>query len=99
MAEAYIHFSVEDTFGKVIAEAMSCGTIPITFNSTACGEISGPYGFVVKPHDIEAILCSLTELPNKKNEVHNMIEFVRSNYDYTSNASQYLKQYKRLLSE
>lgn len=56
---AYIHFSVEDTFGKVIAEAMACGTVPVVFDSTACGEIAGPYGLVVEPHDIPAMIDAL----------------------------------------
>ncbi len=55
LAQAYIHFSVEDTFGKVIAEAMACGTVPIVFNSTACPETAGKYGIVVPPHDVKAI--------------------------------------------
>ena len=73
MAEAYIHLSVEDTFGKVIAEAMSCGTVPVTFNSTACGEISGSYGIIVAPHDVNAIIRSLSKLQEKQKKSDEII--------------------------
>lgn len=40
-ADVYVHLSTEDTFGLVIAEAMSCGTPVVAFDSTACAEIVG----------------------------------------------------------
>lgn len=97
MAEAYIHLSVEDTFGKVIAEAMTCGTIPITFNSTACGETPGPFGAVVAPHDIDAIVEILGLLPELQEQRENMLEYVRNNYDYHTNAHKYIELYEDLL--
>lgn len=98
MAEAYVHLSVEDTFGKVIAEAMSCGTVPITFNSTACGEIPGPYGLVVAPHDTSAIVEGLSRLPELQNQRDDIIQYVRDNYDYQCNAHKYIDLYKEILS-
>lgn len=97
MAEAYIHLSVEDTFGKVIAEAMACGTVPIVFNSTACSEIPGPYGFVVAPHDVDAIVKSLPRLPEMQKESDNIIQYVLNNYDYHTNAQQYVDLYHKIL--
>lgn len=98
MAEAYVHLSVEDTFGKVIAEAMACGTVPISFNSTACGEIPGPYGVVVPPHDVKAIIDALPFLEDMKIKREDMIRFVHENYDYHFNAHQYLELYQEILS-
>lgn len=97
MSEAYVHLSVEDTFGKVIAEAMSCGTVPITFNSTACGEVPGPYGIIVKPHDINAIVESLPRITDLRSKHDEIIEFVHKNYDYRTNAEQYLNLYKETI--
>lgn len=97
IAEAYVHLSVEDTFGKVIAEAMLCGTIPISFNSTACGEIPGPYGIVVPPHDIMAIVEALPLLEDMKTKRHDMVRFVRDNYDYSTNADKYLMLYENII--
>lgn len=98
MAEAYVHLSVEDTFGKVIAEAMSCGTIPIAFNSTACGEVVGPYGVVVAPHDVDAMIKSLPIIPSLKERREEMLQYVHDNYDYQTNACKYLKLYKDLVN-
>ncbi|MCR4614110.1 MAG: glycosyltransferase [Bacteroidaceae bacterium] len=97
MADSYVHLSVEDTFGKVIAEAMCCGTVPITFDSTACGEIPGPYGIVVAPHDIDAIVKSLSHLDELKENKDEMLQYVRDNYDYHTNAAKYIDLYKELL--
>lgn len=99
IAEAYIHLSVEDTFGKVIAEAMSCGTVPITFDSTACGEVPGPYGIVVKPHDVEAIVSSLPKLEELKKQKDKMVQYVKDNYDYQANTHKYIELYKELVEK
>ena len=97
MAEAYIHLSVEDTFGKVIAEAMSCGTVPITFNSTACGEVPGPYGVVVPPHDIDSIVESLNCISDLQKDRDHMIQYTIDNFNYWTNANKYLQLYEKIL--
>ena len=54
--DVYVHLSREDTFGKVIAEAISCGTPAVVYDSTACPEILGEgCGHVVPVGDVEAI--------------------------------------------
>ena len=98
MAEAYVHLSVEDTFGKVIAEAMSCGTVPIAFNSTACGEVAGPFGIVVAPHDVDAIIQSLPTILSLKEKREEMLQYVHNNYDYQTNVSKYFVLYNELIN-
>ena len=98
-AEAYVHLSVEDTFGKVIAEAMCCGTVPITFNSTACGEVPGPFGIVVPPHDVESIVQKLSRIKELQEKRKLMLQFVYDNYDYQTNAHEYIKIYEELLKK
>lgn len=99
MAEAYVHFSVQDTFGLVIAEAMSCGTIPITYNATACSEIPSTYGIIVQPRDIDAIVNSLPLLEQKKASTQEMIEYVKHKFDKATNINKYLSLYKHLVSD
>lgn len=96
LAEAYVHFSIQDTFGLVIGEAMACGTIPITYDSTACAETPGSYGIVVPPRDVQAIAQSLPLLTEKKKHCSEMIGYVKANYDKVSNIKQYLKLYELL---
>ncbi len=63
LSDAYVHLSTEDTFGMVIVEALSCGTPVVIYNSTACPElVQSQCGFVVEPHDIDAIVCSLQKI-------------------------------------
>lgn len=56
-ADVFITFSLEETFGKVSAEALSCGTPVICYDSTANPEIVGDgCGYVVPKNDFEGIL-------------------------------------------
>lgn len=63
MAGAYVHLSREDTFGKVIAEAMACGTPAVVYNSTACPEIVGDgCGYVVDVGDVDGICIAIDKI-------------------------------------
>ncbi len=56
MADVYVHLSTEDTFGKVIAEAMACGTPAVVYDSTACPEVVGNgCGYVIDKHDVKGV--------------------------------------------
>ena len=94
LAYAYVHVSVCDTFGKVIAEAMSCGTPPIVYDSTACSEITGGYGLTVKPHDISNIISNLGVLERNDNDA--MVNYVKSHYSKITNLQMYQNIYKKL---
>lgn len=96
LATGYVHLSTEDTFGKVIAEAMACGTPPVVFDSTACPEVAGELGFVVAPHDTEAIVGLLPRLEISEERRMRLAEFVRTNYDYTVNTNRYLEIYNNI---
>ena len=98
-AEAYVHFSIADTFGLVIAEAMACGTIPITYNSTACGEIPGDFGIRVKLRDVDAIIEALPSLEENKLRREEMIGFVRKNYDQSKNTNKYVDIYEAIVDD
>lgn len=97
LSTAYLHFSVEDTFGKVIAEAMACGTVPIVFDSTACGETASPYGIAVQPHDVKAMIEALpkTEEEERKSKV---AEFAANNYLRETNISDYITNFEHILN-
>lgn len=69
ISDVYVHLSVEDTFGKVIAEAQACGTPAIVYDATACPEISKiGDGYVVPPRDVEAIFEVIRSISNKSPE-------------------------------
>lgn len=68
-ADVFITFSLEETFGKVSAEALSCGTPVICYDSTANPEIVGDgCGYVVPKNDFEGILNAVKKVrENGKN--------------------------------
>lgn len=98
-ADVYVHLSIEDTFGKVIAEAMSCGTPAIVYNSTACGEIVGDgCGYVVEPRNIDEILINVKNVENNSKEFYSdrCRSYVVQNFDYLTNANLIIEIYKEM---
>lgn len=66
MADVFLNPSIQETFGKTTAEALSCGTPVIVYNTTACTELVGDScGKVVPNGDtslfIQNIICQLAE--------------------------------------
>lgn len=98
-AIAFVGFSVEDTFGKVFAESMLCGTPVVVFNATACPEVVGDTGYAVEPHNVEQMLDKVLEI-----ELNGRIYYcerckkrVIDNYGYEQNVSKYIGIYKEVL--
>lgn len=57
------HPSLEETFGLIIAEALSVGTPAIVYNSTACPELIGDKcGYIEDPGDVEAVYNDIKEI-------------------------------------
>lgn len=72
-ANVYINFSIEETFGLVVAEAMACGTPAIVMNSTACPEVvDSNTGFVVEPMDIDGVQAAIETIKEKGKDVYSL---------------------------
>lgn len=96
-ADVYVHLSTEDTFGKVIAEAMSCGTPVIVYNATACPEIVGEgCGYVVERRDLIEINKRLHIIKEKgKNQYSKKCRnYVVENFDFERNIIKTIDIYK-----
>ena len=62
-ADALLHLSYQETFGKVVAEALACGTPAIVYNVTALPELIGSgCGAVVEKGDWKAAGVALEEV-------------------------------------
>lgn len=100
-ADVYVHLSTEDTFGKVIAEALSCGTPAIVYNSTACPEIVDENcGFVVEKRNINQVLENIVKIKNiGKNEFSaSCRKRVIQNFDINTNINQTIDVYNTALA-
>lgn len=67
MADVLLNLSLEETFGKVVAEALSCGTPVISIDSTANAELVGfGCGYVLDEWSITGVLEKINLI--KRNE-------------------------------
>lgn len=98
-ADVYVHLSTEDTFGKVVAEAMACGTPVIIYNSTALPElIEDGCGYVVQPRDINSMMRLITEVMNmgKKHYSDKCVSNVANKFDFLQNTETLIRLYERI---
>ena len=102
IADVFVHLSIEETFGKVTAESLSCGTPVVVYNSTASPElVADGCGYIINNvGDYEAILSSIYEIRRKgKGYYTNKCrEKAELSFNSTTNCRQYIDVYKELLN-
>jgi len=99
-ANVYVHVSTEDTFGKVIAEALSCGTPAIVYNTTACPEIVGEgCGYIVEKRNTTQIFEAILKIKAvpKKQYTEKCRKHVIENFDFNTNINRTIAIYKEML--
>ncbi len=99
--DVYVHLSIADTFGKVIAEAMACGLPVVVYNCTACPEVVGEdCGFSVKKHEILEVYNALKIIRGKGKGYYSKvcIERVRNCFDYQKNCQQTMELYREIIA-
>lgn len=101
-ADVYVHLSTQDSFGKVVAEAMACGTPVIVYNSTALPElIREGCGYVVEKRNVEGVVEAIFEIRRngKFSYSDSCILNVAKNFDYDYNTRMLLKLYESIIKE
>lgn len=99
-SDVYVHLSTEDTFGKVVAEAMACGTPAVVYNATALPElVEEGCGYVVNPRDVRGISNAIREIERNGKAFYssNCVKNVRDKFDYTQNIKELLSLYESIL--
>lgn len=99
MADVFVQPSLEETFGKVTAEALACGTPVVCFNSTANPELVGNgCGAVVPIDDTEAMICEIRKILTHGKEQYSSVcrNFAKEDFDKNKNLEQYAELFKRL---
>lgn len=99
MADVYLNMSLEESFGKVSAEALMCGTPVIAFDSTANPEIIGENcGYVLGKFDEKKIIEKLCQIKQRKKQSYteHCIKYGREKFNIKENSQCYMDLYKMM---
>lgn len=98
MVDVLLNFSIQESFGKVAAEALACGTPLIVNNATANTEIPGECGYIVNNSDLESVVKAVLEIRNKGKLYYQKkcVERARELFDIDKNIAQYMNLFSEL---
>ncbi|MCR4594328.1 MAG: glycosyltransferase [Clostridiales bacterium] len=100
MADVFIQPSLEETFGKVSAEALSCGTPLVAFDSTANPELVGDgCGMVSSVGDTDGMIENINKIlaDGKSAYSSKCRAFAEEHFDMVKNLEKYTDLFTRLL--
>lgn len=98
MADVFFQPSPEETFGKVTAEALSCGTPAVCFDSTANPELIGEgCGAVIEVGDDEKLISEIRNILKAGKSAYT--DYCRAYAERSFNKNANLDQYMRLFAE
>lgn len=101
-ADALLHLSYQETFGKVVVEALACGTPAIVYNVTALPELIGPgCGEAVKLGDWKAAGIALEKLvtgadSNVSESINQCRRYALSCFDKEILIKEWIELYKEI---
>ena len=100
MADVLFQPSLEETFGLVAAEAMSCGTPVVCFRSTANPElVNEKTGIVLEELDIESAVQGLRKVIQNGKPYYSQAcrSFAIENFEKSKNTQQYYELYESIM--
>lgn len=101
MADVFVQMSLQESFGKVVAESLACGTPVVTIDSTANKElVPENCGIVVHSKDISQIAEAIKTVIRKDKNTYknNCREFAKNMFDADINMNMYFDLYKQISS-
>lgn len=102
MADVFLNPSLYETFGKTTAEAISCGTPVVAYQTTACLELVGDkHGIVVEIGNKEKFILAVKEILKKGKQgfALNCRNFAVKEFSKDANIRQYLKLIDELVEQ
>lgn len=101
MADVFVNPSIQETFGKVTAEALACGTPVVGSNTTATPElIPASCGFTFSPHDVEDLLKKVALVREKGKQAYSeqCQRFAAESFGKEGQIAKYIQCFHKLLS-
>lgn len=100
-ADVFYNPTRRETFGKVTAEALSCGTPVVAYNTTACTElVPEECGYIEQIGDVDAVCKDIYDIVNSDyNYEKSCREFAERNFDKGKGLMETLNLYNRLIVE
>jgi glycosyltransferase involved in cell wall biosynthesis len=99
-ADVFVSPSVQETFGKVVAEAIACGTPACVYNSTALPElVEGGCGEIVEPGDQAGLVTAIQRIRENGKTFYsvNCIKKAKNSFDLHENVRQHIEVYHQLI--
>lgn len=101
-SDVFMQLSLEESFGKVVAEALACETPVIAMDSTANSELVGERcGILVPKSDLVSVKKAYKTLKRcgKKAYGKQCRSFAEENFSMSANIEKYIDIYKEISSE
>ncbi len=100
MADMFLSFSYEESFGKVTAEALSCGVPVVVPDTTANPELVGENcGYVFKSFDTNEVLYYIEKIKQDKKEKYSASarKFAEDSFDKDENLEEYSDLFEQIV--
>ena len=101
LADVFVQMSLQESFGKVVAESLACGTPVVTIDSTANSElVSRNCGIVINSMEISQIAKAIETVMAKDKSVYinKCRQFAKAMFDKEKNINLYFDLYKQIIS-
>ena len=100
-SDVFFNASRMETFGKVTAEALACGTPVIVYNATACPELVGEgCGFVEEVGDVNSVCRDIINMQNENKDFSEKCRlFATENFAKEKLLDKTLVFYRKLVGE
>lgn len=99
LADVYVHLAREDSFGKVIIEALACGTPAVTYDTTAYPEIvCDGVGYISAVGNLEQIYNNISKIKSSGKSAYSQACIARAaRYEKNRIISETFKHYTQSL--